>query len=69
MHNVNWNEIMQLNSVEEMWSTFKTNFTRIVDKHLPYKDRRIKIDSEKWITDEILTEMSPFSSAKIGHGI
>lgn len=29
----------------------------VVDKHMPIKERRILSDSEKWINDEILSEM------------
>ena len=29
----------------------------VVDKHMPIKERRIRSDSEKWINDEILSEM------------
>lgn len=32
-------------------------FMSVVDKHMPIKERRILSDSEKWINEEIFSEM------------
>ena len=57
MHHVNWDSVQQQTDVSEMWSAFKDKFLEFVDKHIPYKERRIKASSERWINDDILTEM------------
>ena len=54
---VDWSNIKQFKDVNSMWTTFKTNFMEVVDKHMPIKERRIRTDSEKWINDDILSEM------------
>lgn len=43
--------------IDSMWSPFCSMFMSVVDKHMPIKERRILSDSEKWINDEILSEM------------
>jgi hypothetical protein len=40
-----------------MWSAFKDKFLEFVDKHIPFKERRIKASSEQWINDDILIKM------------
>ena len=57
MRAVNWNSIREMSNVSDMWSSFKSNFMSVVDKHLPFKERRIKMNSEQWINDQILSEM------------
>ena len=57
MHAVNCNSIREMSNVSEMWSSFKSNCMSVVDKHLPFKERRIKMNSEQWINDQILSEM------------
>lgn len=57
MRHINWDSVQQQTDVSEMWSAFKDIFLEIVDKHTPFKDRRIKASSEQWINDDILTEM------------
>jgi hypothetical protein len=57
MHHVNWDSVQQQTDVSEMWSAFKDKSLEFVDKHIPFKERRIKASSEQWINDDILTEM------------
>lgn len=57
MCNVDWNTIRNMSDINEMWSTFKDQFNNIIDKHIPYKERRINVNSEKWINDDIITAM------------
>jgi hypothetical protein len=57
IHHINWDSVQQETHVSEMWSAFKDKFLEFVDKHIPYKERRIKASSERWINDDILTEM------------
>lgn len=54
---VEWNEIKKLSDVNQMWNDFMTKFFKVVDNHLPFKERRINVNSEEWITDEILNEI------------
>ncbi|XP_062573471.1 uncharacterized protein LOC134235355, partial [Saccostrea cucullata] len=52
-----WNIIRNLENVNDMWALFKDTFFKVIDKHFPMRERRIRADSEKWINDNILSEM------------
>jgi hypothetical protein len=56
-HHVHLDSVQQQTVVSEIWSAFKDKFLEFVDKHIPFKERRIKASSEQWINDDILTEM------------
>ena len=55
MLQVNQEFIKAIHDVNQMWSLFKDKFTIIIDKHLLYKERRINVNSENWINDDILS--------------
>jgi hypothetical protein len=57
LRGVKWSKIKSYNNVNSMWSEFKSLFMKIVDKHMPVRERRIRTDSEKWINHEVLSEM------------
>lgn len=40
-----------------MWDLFKHHFFHAINKHFPKRERRIKVDCEKWINDSILSKM------------
>lgn len=54
---VDWNSLRSLSEIDSMWSSFRSMIMSVVDKHMPIKERRIRSDSEKWINDDILSEM------------
>lgn len=54
---VDWNSLRSLSEIDSMWSSFRSMFMAVVDKHMPIKERRIRSESEKWINDDILSEM------------
>jgi hypothetical protein len=57
LQDVDWDQIKQLSDVNEMWSKFSNMLGKVIDKHIPFKERRINVKSEEWINDEILNEM------------
>jgi hypothetical protein len=42
--------------VDEMWSEFNNMLIKVIDKHIPCKERRVNVKSEEWINDKILNE-------------
>lgn len=54
---VDWNSLRSLSEIDSMWSSFRSMFMCVVDKHMSVKERRICIDLEKWINDDILSKM------------
>lgn len=52
---VDWNSLKSPPEIDSM--CFRSIFMSVVDKHMPIKERRILSDSEKWINDEIFSEM------------
>jgi hypothetical protein len=43
MHKIDWESIRTMTDVNQMWSAFKNNFMKVIDVHLPFKERRINI--------------------------
>jgi hypothetical protein len=46
----------QYASANEMWLCLEENFTKICDKHAPIKRRKIRNQSNPWITEQLLHE-------------
>lgn len=49
--------LRSLSEIDSMWSSFCSMFMSVVEKHMPIKKRHIRSDPEKWINDDILSEM------------
>lgn len=52
--NVDWTNCFCNNDVNACWSSFKSNFLEVLDKVAPFKEIRLKIKSQPWITSDIL---------------
>ena len=47
MRKIDWESIRTMTDVKQMQSAFKNNFMKVIDAHLPFKERRINIRSEQ----------------------
>ena len=49
-----WDDVYTAPDPELSWTTFKTKFVSILDKHAPYKYFNSRLDRQPWVTTEHL---------------
>lgn len=52
-----WSNILNFNDADGAWSTFKSVFRAIVDKHAPLVERNVRGKDCPWLTDDIRSKM------------
>ena len=53
-HNTNWQKVYDCTDVNLAVETFNNIFTRIIDRHAPFKWVKCKGKRPAWVTDELL---------------
>ena len=54
---IDWNRVTRHNNPKEMWDFWKRLLTSVIDKHAPFKTKRVKNKWSPWITNELLCEI------------
>ncbi len=57
LQQVPWSILDNIEDPNDNWTTWKSFFFAILDKHAPQQIRRIRTDSDPWVNDTILTAM------------
>jgi hypothetical protein len=57
LNEIDWNEISSSDDTNVVWSMWLTNFTQILDKHAPFKKKRIGKKKSPWITPDVVQKM------------
>jgi hypothetical protein len=57
LNEIDWNEISSSDDPNVMWSMWLTNFTQILDKHAPFKKKRLGKKKSPWITPDVVQKM------------
>lgn len=51
---VDWQEIYDCTEVDQAWCAFKSKFLSVIDNIAPFRQIRVKLNTEPWMTGEIL---------------
>ena len=57
LNEIDWNEISSSDDPNVIWSMWLTNFTQILDKHVPIKKKRLGKKKSPWITTDVIQKM------------
>ena len=54
---IDWNRVTTHNNPNEMWDFWKHLLASVIDKHAPFRTKRVKNKRSPWITNELLREL------------
>ena len=54
---IDWNRVTTHNNPNEMWDFWKHLLASVIDKHAPFRTKRVKNKRSPWITNELLREI------------
>ena len=54
---IDWNHVTTHNNPKKMWEFWKCPLKGVIDKHAPFKTKRVKNKRSPWITNELLCEI------------
>ena len=54
---IDWNRVTRHNNPNEMWDFWKHLLASVIDKHAPFRTKRVKNKRSPWITNEIMREI------------
>ena len=54
---IDWNRVTTRNNPNEMWDFWKHLLASVIDKHAPFRTKRVKNKRSPWITNELLREI------------
>ena len=54
---IDWNRVTRHNNPNEMWDFWKHLLASVIDKHAPFRTKRVKNKRSPWITNELLREI------------
>ena len=54
---IDWNRVATYNNQNEMWDFWKHLLASVIDKHAPFRTKRVKTKLSPWITNELLREI------------
>ena len=57
LHMIDWNRVTTYNNPNEMWVFWKHLLASVIDKHAPFRTKRVKNKRSPWITNELLREI------------
>ena len=55
LSNIDWTQVMQASDVDEATACFNFEIMKVINKHLPFKKIRTRINSAPWLTGEFLS--------------
>ena len=58
LHKIQWQSITLVNDVNKAWDLFKKLFNSVIDKHVPYIEKKVKGRSCPWLTKDIKAKMN-----------
>ena len=53
IENQNWAYLGEFEDPDEMWHVWKTIFNSVVDKHAPFRTKRVRTAKSPWISSQL----------------
>ena len=57
IENQNWAYVVEFEDPDEMWHVWKAIFNSVVDKHAPFRTKRVRASKSSWISSQLKDEM------------
>ena len=54
---IDWNRVTTHNNPNKMWDFWKHLLANVIDKHAPFRTKRVKNKRSPWITNALLREI------------
>ena len=65
IENQNWAYVGEFQDPDEMWYVWKAIFNSVVDKHAPFRTKRVRTSKSSWISSQLKDEMHKRDAQKI----
>ena len=69
IENQNWAYVGEFEDPDEMWHVWKAIFNSAVDKHAPFRTKRVRASKSPWISSQLKNEMHKRDAKKITEAV